>query len=366
MAEMRVLQVMASGASGGGAEHLLGLMPALARRGVACDAAVGDDGPLRGQLSDMGFTTWPLHLMASRIDPRGPLRVAHILRRCLPDTAHWHGTRAAFYGGLSQRLHPVPSVYTVHGLSHNRRANPLTTWILRNAERIACASADLVVSVSHADLTDLRQQGFTADKPTLHLPNAVDTKRFCPRLQHEARRQLDLPDTGFVVGTVSRLVPQKSVDIFLEAVRQLPDVTALVVGSGSSEADLRRRFGDLGQRVRFLGARDDIPLCLNALDVFVLSSSWEGQPIALLEALASGVPCVATETAGSRETLEGGALGRLVPIGNAAELATAIRQLSHDTVDRQQMTQRGRTAMIARSYDAAASEIATAYRRLHA
>lgn len=362
---MRVLQVMASGASGGGAEHLLGLLPALARRGVECEAAVGEDGPLRGQLSDMGFTTWPLRLMASRIDPRGPLHVAHILRRCHPDLAHWHGTRAGFYGGLSQRLRPVRSVYTVHGLAHNRRVHPLTTWMLRNAERIACAAADLVISVSNADLMDLRQQGFVADTPTLHLPNAVDTERFCPRLQHDARRQLGLPTTGFVVGTVSRLVPQKSVEVFLEAVRQLPDVTALVVGTGPSEADLRRRFGDLGNWVRFLGARSDVPVYLNALDVFVLSSSWEGQPIALLEALASGVPCVATETAGSRETLEGGALGRLVPIGDAAELATAIRQLCNDSVCRQQMAQRGRTAMIARSYDSVASEIASAYRRLH-
>jgi glycosyltransferase involved in cell wall biosynthesis len=302
--------------------------------------------------------------MASRIDPRGPLRVANIVRCCDPDLAHWHGTRAGFYGGLSQRLRPVRSVYTVHGLAHNRRAHPLTTWMLRNAERIACAAADLVISVSNADLNELRQQGFVADKPTLHLPNAVDTIRFCPRLQHEARRQLGLPSTGLVVGTVSRLVPQKSVEVFLEAVRQLPDVTALVVGTGQSEADLRRRFDDLGARVRFLGARHDIPVCLNALDVFVLSSSWEGQPIALLEALASGVPCVATETAGSRETLEGGALGRLVPIGNAAELATAIRQQSDDSAGRQQMTQRGRAAMVARSYDAAASRIAAEYRRL--
>ena len=117
----------------------------------------------------------------------------------------------------------------------------------------------------------------------------------------------------------------------------------------------------LGNRVRFLGARDDVAEVLRAFDLFVLCSRWEGEPIVLLEAMATALPCVAAANAAAQELLGSNRAGRLVPLGDPGELAQAIDELAADPELRALMGDAGRRAIEGRGGDALARAVLRVY-----
>ena len=372
---MKVLEVMASGERGGGAYHLLTLLPALRALGVECEACVSENGPLADRLVELGFVVHRLPLMGSRFDPRSPVRLVNLLREVRPDLVHWHGTRAAFFGAFALRLargrqHPedVPrAVYTVHGLSYRKTISAGGTTagraLFRRVERMACAGAARVISVSAADLEDLTRRRFIAPGQGRHVPNALNLSRFVPGDRAAARARIGIPETDFLVGTVSRLVPQKTVGDLVDALARVPHATLVVIGDGPERSAVEHRIRRLGlcERVRLLGARDDVPALLAAFDIFALSSRWEGEPIALLEAMAVGVPCVATAVGGTCEVLAGGEAGVLVPVGDPAALAAAIELLRLDPEHRARLECAGRARMRSRTPERLAQAVLDVY-----
>ena len=359
---MRVLQVMASGARGGGADHLMGLMPALQAEGVQCSAAVGPDGPLQAQLRGQGFGVTNLSLMRSRTDARAISRVVQAVRGAAPDIVHFHGTRAAFFGALAKGLwgRTPRTVYTAHGLSFRKERTPLRRLLFNTAEWTACR-ADQVISVSQADLRALHTKGLLAAQRGVHIANAVDTQRYAPAPAAAARTHLGLPHDAFIVGTTSRLVPQKAVHDLLDALEHAPGVLAVILGDGPERHRLRHHPAVLRGQARLLGARDDVPQCLPAFDVFALTSYWEGEPIALLEALACGLPCVCTRTAGSAEVVGDSAAALLVDLGAPLALAAALRQLQSHAPLRAHMRAQARALVAQRSYAATARQVLQVY-----
>lgn len=356
---MRVVHVMASGERGGGADHLAGLLPELRRLGVECIAAVGVHGPLGDRLEGAGFHVARFDLMRSRLDPRVVLDLRAGLRRLEPDLVHCHGTRAAFMVTLG--MVPGPWIYTAHGLSYRQSGSFLRRGLRLAAETAVCRRADQVVSVSSADLEDLvRRRALPAGRG-VHIPNAVDTERFRPRDRAIARGRLGIPDDAFVVGTVARLVPQKGVDDLVSAAALLPGVTVVVVGDGPLRGTLEHQASTEGVGAAFLGPRDDVDEVLPAFDVFVLPSLWEGEPIALLEAMAAGLPCVATATSGSREVLTQPGRGVLVPVGDPPAIAAAVAALRSDASRCASLGAAARAAVALRSWGAAAARLVDLY-----
>jgi len=219
-----------------------------------------------------------------------------------------------------------------------------------------------VISVSLADLQDLVARRFVPQARGHHIPNAADTERFHPGGQSAARTKLGLGEDDFVAGTVSRLVPQKAVHDAIAAVASLRSVVLVIVGDGPERAALEAQAAPLGARVRFLGARDDVPEILRSLDVFVLSSRWEGEPIALLEAMASGLPIIATATEGAREVLEPVRAGILVPVASPLALSAALQEMEMAPFHRVQWGRAAREAALARSWTDAAARTLAVYR----
>lgn len=365
---MKVLHVMASGARGGGADHLLGLLPALQHLGLSCVAAVGTDGPLLADLAARGVAAVPLELMRSRTDGAALARLNAVFAANAPTLVHYHGTRAAFFGAAWRLTHPLaaplPSVYTAHGLAY-RKESALRRWLVfAAAELAACRLASGVISVSRADLDDLRARHFIGRNQGWHIPNAVDTRRFMPGPQAPARQRLGLPENAFIVGTTSRLVPQKAVADLIDAIRLFPQGTLAILGDGPERAALTARAADLGDRVVFLGSRGDVPACLPAFDLFALSSRWEGEPIALLEAMAAGLPCVATRTAGAAEILQDSGAGLLVDLAAPAQLAAAFARLHAASAERAALAAAGQTCVATRTYGVQASRVRAVYEAL--
>ena len=380
---MRVLHVMASAARGGGAAHLLDLLPALGRDGWDCEAAVGRDGPLGAELAALGIPVHHVDLMARRLAPVRALRLARLTARLAPDIVHLHGTRTAFFHAVGaavrrgsvwrDRREGPPVVYTVHGMAYRKDAGRIERQVSLWAERVACRGARAVISVSRADLTDLERRGFVGRGRGFHVANAVRTPAGGGRA--DARRRLGLAADAPVIGTVSRLVPQKAIGDLVDAVARIApgfgDATGppvlVVVGDGPLRADLDRRVrsGINGARVMLLGARADVPQILPAFDVFVLSSHWEGEPIALLEAMAAGLPCVATATEGAREILgDDASSGCLVPVGDVAALGDVVTSLLRDPGARDVLGAAGRARVRGRTPEAQARRLAAVYRRL--
>jgi len=179
------------------------------------------------------------------------------------------------------------------------------------------------------------------------IPNSVNTNIFFPdTLQRKKQRdELGVPPTTFLAGMVARFSPQKGHHYLIEAARVLKERNVggkfLLVGVGELEADIKAmvsRYG-LEDTVIFYGQATEVHCVLQALDCFVLPSLWEGMPLALLEAMASGIPVIATEVAGTREVIHHLQNGLLIPPKNVESIVEAFVQLKNGAQLRNNLAQ---------------------------
>lgn len=202
--------------------------------------------------------------------------------------------------------------------------------------RLAAAvrAGDAFVAVSRAIEDELVGAGVDPGR-IWRIPNGVDTSRFAPAdaaARAALRAELGLPAAAPLVVYAGRLAPEKGVDVLLDAwprvLARVPGAQLCVVGGGAEEGVLRDRMArlGLGRTVAFTGGVGDASPFLRAADAAVLPSRSEGLPVALLEAMACGLPCVATAVGGSREVLEGHDAGWLVPPERPEPLAAALAE----------------------------------------
>jgi glycosyltransferase involved in cell wall biosynthesis len=198
----------------------------------------------------------------------------------------------------------------------------------------------------------VEQERFPAEKVCV-IPNGIDTERFRPRAADpELRRRLGLRP-GLVAGTVARLGPEKNHEMFLDVAartrQELPDAQFLLIGDGPLRDALRQRAQQLGiaDCVHFLGWRSDVAELLGQLDVFLLTSHIEANPISILEALATGVPVLSTRVGSVAESV-GAHAGFLVEPGDAAGMAGHLVELFRNRDVSRAMGMAGRESVIRR------------------
>lgn len=210
---------------------------------------------------------------------------------------------------------------------------------LRFAFRHLNPRFDWLIGPSQAVLDEVREREGTGGAKLRCLPNGVDTARFAPlhapdRLLH--RLHAGLPPQGFLVGCAARLVPVKRHADLLEAFAliadTLPQLHLVLIGDGPLRAELgaQASLAGIADRVHFLGERKDIQTVLPLLDAFALASGTEGMSNALLEAMACGLPTVATAVGGNPEVVETDVTGLLVPPRTPDALAYALHTLASD------------------------------------
>ncbi|GAB3443926.1 glycosyltransferase [Actinophytocola sediminis] len=316
---MRVLQVISEMGSGG-AETLAAGM-ALAGESVGWVSAVASGGGHRADtLRARGVPVFPVPVARRRAT--GVLRAGWAtraaVRRFLPNVVLAHNVSASVVARLAVAEYRIPVVTVFHGVT--RADYPAAARILRHTSRTVVAVAD-----SAAD--GLRAAGLAGP---VTVPNAVFP--WPPALDRTAARAaLGLDDRVPVALCAARLEPQKRHDVLLSAWTKVDGAILLLAGDGSLRTALTARCAELGlsHRVRFLGPRDDVPDLLAAADLSVLTSDWEGMPIAVLESMAAGTPVVASDVDGTRAALAGGG-GLLVPPGDPTATAAAVRALLFD------------------------------------
>lgn len=341
----RILYLIVTLPVGGAEEHLLSLIRNLDRsRYDPLVCCIGKSGPIGGEIEKTGVRLVELGMLSrGGFDRRIVRMIREVLRREKISLLHSHLYHANFYGRLAAFQEHIPAVCTIH----NTYARPklhrrfLNRWLARRSSRIIAVSGPV-----HDDI--VRYDGVAPSKITV-IPNGVDMSRFDISLSREqSRERLGVPLEGFLVGAIGRLEEQKGLSYLIEAIRILVEggknVSLFVVGSGREEGRLREQAANSGiaDSVFFLGTRRDVPELYRAMDVFALSSLWEGGPITLLEAMASGVPVVATPVGFVPEVLQDGKNGFIVPIRDPEELAEALWKVHEDPFTAEAAAQAGR------------------------
>jgi glycosyltransferase involved in cell wall biosynthesis len=298
---------------------------------VACliSPGPGTDGAVAESLRAAGVEVTALRLEGKR-DLRGAWRLWRLLRELRPDVVHAHLFHANLAARVVGRLARVGRVVsTVHIVE--RRRLPARALLDRLTSRLD----DATVCVSQAVARYAVSTGAVRGRALRVIHNGVDLARFAdPGARAGARAALGLPLQATVLGGVGRLDPQKGFGDLLEAFAPLaaehPDALLALAGDGPLRAELETRARALGltDRVRFLGHRDDVPCVLAALDVFCMPSRWEGFGLALVEALAAGVPAVVSAVDSLPEVL--GQAGVLVPAADPPAWTQALSDLLGD------------------------------------
>ena len=313
----------------GGLERVVTML-ATGMRGLGHDvhvtAVVGGVGAARAFLAPLeaaGVGTRVLEVSA-RAYLTERAGIADVCRELRPDVVHTHGYRPdVLDAGVARRL-GIPVVTTVHGFTGGGWKDRLYEWLQCRAFR----GFDAVVAVSRPLVERLRGAGVPASR--LHeVRNAWSSPG--PLLDRAAaRRALGLPPGGFAIGWLGRLSREKGPDVLVEALRHLHDLPliASVVGDGVMRSSLQTQAGalQLNGRVRWHGAVPDAARVLAAFDVCVLSSRTEGTPMVLLEAMAAGVPIVATAVGGVPDVVSPRE-AVLVPPDDPIVLADRIRDV---------------------------------------
>lgn len=278
-------------------------------------------------------------------DLRSFVELWRLFRRERPDVVHTHTAKAGALGRLAAALAGVPvRIHTYHGhVLGGDYFSPQKTAFFRGVERALSILTHRLVVLTHAQREEMSARMAVADAEKFAVvPLGLELEPFVAGVARaearaiaraSARSKLGLDPDDVVLGIVGRLVPIKNHELLFDAVPHLldraqPRLRILVVGSGEREETLKEHARERGieEHVRWLGWRRDLPDIYPAMDVLALPSKDEGTPVAVIEALAAGVPVVARDVGGVAEVVENGRWGRLVrkPEAFADALAATI------------------------------------------
>lgn len=345
---MRVMFIHTSLFTGGAEMLLLELIRGLDRRRFAPEiCCLKQAGPLREQVPD-GVPVFD-QLIKHKYDLPVVWRLAQLFRQRKIDAIVSVGAGdRMFWGRLGARLAGVPVIAAwIHSTGWPDRLGRLNRLLT------PITDAFIGVAVPHGRyLVDVEK---LPEKRVHVVENGVDIDRFRPRpADQQLRTELGLPATAPLAGIVARLSEEKNHALLLRAAalvrEQISDAHFVIVGDGPLRDRLKAQAQQLGieDSVRFLGNRTDVPDILALLDVFVLSSHIEANPVSILEALATGKPVVATRVGSVSETVRHGEVGYVVEPGDASALAGHIIELLRDPRLARRLGAEGRRQVVER------------------
>ena len=356
---MNIMEIISGTRVNGAILHCLLLSRELARRGhrvtLVCLAKSWIAGQAAG-VEGIEVVTSDLHRW-----PTDELRrLAEVVRQRGIDVIHTHTSRANFFGILLRWFSGVPSVATAH--SRHMQLH----WMFN----------DRVIAVSEASRRYQRSRNFVRDDRIDTIYNFIDHDRLAaapPEARSRIRRSLKIGETTPLLGVIGNVIPRKGLIHLVGAMPKIlstmPEARLLVVG-GRDQLPYAVRVRAVARRlgvadcITWVGQRDDVQEILAALDLYVLPSLEESMPLSILEAMASGLPVVASAVGGIPECVVAGETGLLVPPRRSGPLAEAIVELLGDPARRQRLGEAGRRRVHAHfSPESQTTRIETAFAR---
>ncbi len=325
--------------------HLMPLLRACRAEGYEVVCA-GVAGPFVDEIAAEGFRYVPLPFSRSaRPDRhlRALIALTRLLRRERFDVVHAHTFVAGLVGRVAARISRVPvCAYTAHGFRFHEGMGPVSFRIHLGFEALAARWTDYLFVQNDEDRVTALSHGLVDRERIRTIGNGIDLSRFSrsrldPAALSALRRELDLPEEARVVTTIARPTREKGLYEFLEIAESLsamhPDVHFLAVLpklDGERHSIERAIERSRSPRLKRLGFRRDIPEILALTDVFVLPSHFEGYSRVIMEAMAMGVPVVASNVRGCRGLVRNGVCGMLVEPGEIGEFVEASSRLLAD------------------------------------
>jgi glycosyltransferase involved in cell wall biosynthesis len=329
---MKALFIGPNLAAGGAERQWSILLPGLRARGIdARLIALDAGGPFEAPLRAAGV---PLEVLAMRNQADlSRLARSRLLRRFSPDVVVSRGVSGLYVGQLVTGLRRARHVYNEHrqvGLVLSRRREAMTSVVARRL--------DLVIVVSAEQAGAWRRRNFPAARIRL-IANGVEPAP-PPASRAQLREDLQIPPAAVVALLVARLRSEKRVPEFVRAVQRAressPQLIGLIAGDGPDRPAVEAALaGD--PSIRLLGHRDDVSRLLQAVDLFVLTSDFEALPMAILEAIAAGLPVLATRVGSVADAVLDGQTGRLVAAGDWNALARGLSELAGNADLRRRM-----------------------------
>ena len=351
MSKLRVLLAIDDASLGGGQMHVLLLAKYLSRDNFDVELATESKGWLVDEIKKLDIVVHQIaisnNLMWQSFD-----RIHQLLKSQKFDILHTHGGTAGFWirlvaAGLKKRPTIIHTYHGLHYLNISQTSikvikQKFKRAIFKQIDRFLLIYTDRIICVCRSDYDKAIAVKVAVTAQTSIIYNGIEIDKFASpqadkaahnKLQDSARQIFGIDPTEFVFGNVGRLHEQKGHKFLLQAFARVTNRARLaIVGDGELRNELVILADELKirDRVSFLGARSDIHEFLTAIDVFVMPSLWEGQPIALLEALASGKPCIASDVDGIPEIITDGVNGYLVEPRDIDKLASMMNATIED------------------------------------
>ncbi|MFZ5649356.1 MAG: glycosyltransferase family 4 protein [Bacillota bacterium] len=365
---IKVLLITARADIGGGPRHIASLLENKGD-GIVFYGAAPDQPPYYPMF--LRHCSRCVVLPFRRFSPAAFLRLVRLARKEEIDIIHSHGTGGGIYGRLIRIFYRQGVfIHTFHGIYQRGRGIKKELHLL--AERLLGRLTDHFIFVCGSEMQKAEGLGIRRPGSSVVL-NGVDTGHYCGLSVDLERKkeELGIRPGSQVIGTVGRLSRPKAPEAGIRAVHRLVkekrNVVYVMVGDGEERDNVLKEISDLGleDTVLLLGGREDVGEILKVMDVFVLPSRWEGLPLALLEAMASGLPVVATRVTGSVEVVREGVTGLMVDPDNPDQLSAAISFLLDNPDLRKEMGARGRERAKAHfDHGRMSAETFEVYRRL--
>jgi glycosyltransferase involved in cell wall biosynthesis len=350
---LRVLHPITRLTLGGSSENTIASCVALDRAGYDCILATSFRESDASSLADArrrGCRVVDIPALGREVAPLADLaalaELVRLIRRERPAIVHTHTSKAGFIGRLAAVIARAPAViHQPHGHIFYGYYSPRRTAVFTALERQAARWTDRIITLTDRGAQEHLARGIGRAEQYVAVPSGVPTAelRAAAPPRGEARARLGLDPDAFIVVGLGRLVPIKGFDLLARAlpalVAQIPSARVLLVGDGAERAHLGAIAASMGvaERLRMTGETTDVASYLAAADVVAVPSRNEGMGRVIVEAMALGLPVVATTVGGIPDVVTDGECGRLVEPEDTDALAAALIELGRDPALRRKL-----------------------------
>lgn len=345
----KILYIVTQSELGGASRYIFDLARNLPSDKFEVIVAGGGVGELGEKINALGLNYYHLNNLVREIEPfRDLLAVYEICRLIIktkPDIVHLNSSKAGVVGSIAAKICGVKKIiYTAHGFVFNEPLSTFKKNLYRWSEKITSNCKDKIICVSEFDRQSALKNKIAKSSKLMTINNGIEALDFADAT--ESKKILGVPADSIVIGTVANLYRTKGLNFLISAIVKSkinhPGIYLRIVGDGELANELAKQINELNaQNYIKVGKISHAYRYLKAFDIFVMSSVKEGFPYALLEAMAAGLPIVATKVGGIPEMIETDKTGSLVDAKNVDAISTAVESL---LTDKQKMLALGANA----------------------
>lgn len=348
---MKILQVIGGGEQGGSKNYLITLAKELSRRGndveIVCflEDVVAQD----ARDHDLAVKVFPMKHIA---DIQVISKLYTYLNEQQPDVIHTHGVRANFIARLAARKTEIPVITTVHSSIYHDYAHPLKRLFYHRIEKLTRKYTTQFIAVAGSLKKELEQDGIPSEDISLVYNGLAPDFEIEVDHSFSLRKELNIDQEIPILITIGRLEKVKNQAMYLQVLASLKQhkipFHGVIVGPGPLRAELETLALslDLEQEVTFLGFREDVYSLLTQSDLFLLTSTMEGLPITLLEAMAARTPVITTDVGGMSEVIRLAQNGYTLPVQDVEQFVATIQEILGEPEMKEKLAEQGYQALL--------------------